>query len=108
LHRADAIHAQLSSQEAADRLIFEVEQIHDDFAPTAVRGYLALPRATADTQPLHDGKTGAQLLDDQLTLLDGALDDIVAEAGTCGADGLLASYRFLQDKFGSSRNDLRL
>jgi hypothetical protein len=108
LHRADALHTELRSRQVGDRLIFEVEQIHDDFAPTAVRGYLALPRATADTQPVQDGKTGAQLLDEQLTLLDGALDDIVAEARTHGADGLLASYRFLQNKFGSPGDELKL
>lgn len=108
LRRADALHAELRSRDAGDRLIFQVEQIHDDFAPTAVRGYLALPRVTADTEPVQDGKTGGQLLDEQLTLLDGALDDIAAEARGHGADGLLASYRFLRDKFGSPGDELKL
>ena len=108
LHHADRLHVELRAHQASDRLVFEVEQIHQDFAPTAVRGYLALPPTVADSQPIQDGKTGATLLAEQLTLLDGALDDIAAEARTHGAEGLLASYRFLQNKFGSTDDDLKL
>ncbi|WP_446665682.1 hypothetical protein [Flexivirga sp. B27] len=108
LRRADALHRELRSHDASARLVFEVEQIHEDFAPTAVRGYLALPPSTADSLPLQDGKTGVQLFDEQLALLDGALDDIAAEARTHGSEGLLASYRFLQDKFGHADDELKL
>lgn len=108
LRRADALYAELQSHRASDSLLFQVEQIHQDFAPTAVRGYLALPPTVADTQPLHDGKTGAVLFDEQLMMMHGALDDIAAEAGSHGADGILASYRFLQDKFGRSDDELKL
>jgi hypothetical protein len=108
LRRADRLHFELRSHEASDRLIFEVEQIHEDYAPAAVRGYLALPRSVADSEPIQDGKTGAMLLDEQLTLLNGALDDIAADARTHGAEGLLASYRFLQDKFGSTGGGLKI
>lgn len=108
LRRADALHRELRSRQASDRLVFEVEQIHEDFAPTAVRGYLALPPSVADTEPIQDGKTGAVLLDEQIAMLHGALDDIAAEARTQGAEGLKASYRFLQDKFGSKGGELEL
>lgn len=108
LRRADGLYAELRSHQASARLIFEVEQIHEDFAPTAVRGYLALPPSVANTQPLQDGKTGAMLLEEQITLMHGALDDIAAEARTHGAEGLLASYRFLQDKFGATDDELKL
>lgn len=108
LRRADGLHADLRSHQASERLVFQVEQIHQDFAPTAVRGYLALPPSLADSEPLQDGKTGAVLLDEQLALLDSALDDIAAEAREHGTEGLLASYRFLQDKFGPTDNELRL
>lgn len=108
LRRCDALHSELQSHRASDTLLFEVEQIHEDFAPTAVRGYLALPPSTADTQPLQDGKTGAVLFDEQIAILHGALDDIAAEARTRGAEGILASYRFLQDKFGHSDDQLKL
>lgn len=108
LRRADALHNELRSHQASSRLIFEVEQIHEDFAPTAVRGYLALPPSVADTEPLQDGKTGAVLFDEQITMMHGALDDIAAEARTHGAEGLLASYRFLQDKFGHTDDELKL
>lgn len=108
LRRADGLHQELRSRGAGDRLIFEVEQIHEDFAPTAVHGYLALPVETADTQPLQEGKTGATLLDEQITMMHRALDDIAAEARTQGAEGILASYRFLQDKFGRPDDELTL
>ena len=108
LRRADALHAELRSHQASDRLVFEVEQIHEDYAPTAVRAYLALPPSVADTQPIQDGKTGAVLLDEQLTILHGALDDIASEARTRGAEGVLASYRFLQDKFGTKDDGLTI
>lgn len=108
LRRSDALYFELRSHQASDRLLFEVEQIHEDFAPTAVRGYLRLPPSVADTQPLQDGKTGAILLDEQITLMHGALDDIAAEARTHGAEGILASYRFLQDKFGHADDELKL
>ncbi|MFC6707518.1 hypothetical protein [Flexivirga alba] len=108
LRRCDALHFELRSHQAGDRLIFEVEQIHQDFAPAAVRGYLALPPSVADTQPLQDGKTGAVLFDEQITIMHGAVDDIAAEARTHGAEGLLSSYRFLQDKFGHTGDELKL
>lgn len=108
LHRCDALHAELRSRRTTDRLLFEIEQIHEDYAPTAVRGYLALPPSVADTQPLQDGKTGAVLFDEQITILHGALDDIADEAQNRGAEGILASYRFLQDKFGHSDDPLKL
>lgn len=108
LRRSDALYAELRSHRASDRLLFEVEQIHEDFAPTAVRGYLALPPSVADTEPLQDGKTGAVLFDEQVTIMHGALDDIAAEARTHGAEGLLSSYRFLQDKFGQTDESLKL
>ncbi|RNI20491.1 hypothetical protein [Flexivirga caeni] len=108
LRRADALHADLRTRQVSDRLIFEVEQIHEDYAPTAVRSYLALSPATADTAPIEDGKTGAVLLQEQLELLDSALDDIATAAQSAGADGILASHRFLRDKFGPSGDDLRL
>lgn len=108
LRRSDALYAELRSHQASDRLLFEVEQIHQDFAPTAVRGYLALPPSVADTQPLQDGKTGAVLFNEQITLMHGAIDDIADEARTHGAEGLLTSYRFLQDKFGHTDDELKL
>ncbi|WP_265447164.1 hypothetical protein [Flexivirga meconopsidis] len=89
-------------------LIFEVEQITGDFAPSAVQGYLALPPGLADTEPLHDGETGAQLLCDQLQLLIDGVRAAVAEAHGTNAGALLASHRFLKERFGTRRDDLRL
>lgn len=93
---------------AADQLRFEVEQIRDDYAPDAVRAYLALPPSTADSQPLRDGRTGRDIFTEQLLLLTSGLSDIEARAGQSGAGKLLAHELFLQEKFGRNQRDLEL
>lgn len=80
--------------------VFEVEQIQTDFGPQALRSYLALAPGTADTTEVLDGKTGHQLIVEQLDLL---LDEVAAHlhrAARFGSDALLANHRFLTDKFG--------
>lgn len=80
--------------------VFEVEQIQTDFGPQALRSYLALAPGSADTTEVLDGKTGHQLIIEQLDLL---LDQVAAHlhrAGRLGSDQLLANHRFLTEKFG--------
>ena len=79
--------------------LHSVEQIQRDYAPQAVRTYLALPRDLADARVVADDKTGRELLDDQLDLMLRALDKIRDEATLHGAQTLLAQQRFLQQKF---------
>ncbi|TWP38290.1 hypothetical protein [Leekyejoonella antrihumi] len=87
---------------------YTVHEIEHSYAPEAVRAYLALPPTMANVQPLQDGKTGHQLLSEQLNLLLAAVDDEMAEATTIGGEDLLASHRFLSGKFGKRSNDLTL
>ncbi|NNG40543.1 hypothetical protein HJ588_14845 [Flexivirga sp. ID2601S] len=89
-------------------LIFEIEQIRNDFAPSAVQGYLALPPGLADTEPLQDGRTGAELLVIQLQLLLDGVRAAVGEAHGANAGALLASHRFLRARFGTRSDELRL
>ncbi len=90
------------------RLAHTVHQIQHDFAPGAVRAYLQLPPTMANVAPLEDGKTGHELLTEQLDLLLKGVDDVMAEATTIGGASLKASYRFLTDKFGKKSDDLSL
>ncbi len=84
-----------------------LEQIRDDYAPTAVRAYLALPAWSANTAVLVDGLTGAELLERQLQLLLAQVDE-VRDALSTDAGPLLAHQRFLQDLFGEKSPHLTL
>ncbi|WP_265442535.1 hypothetical protein [Flexivirga meconopsidis] len=81
--------------------IFDVEQLVTDFGPQAVRSYLALAPGAADTEPVLDGKTGHQLVVEQLDLLIGETAARVRHAARLGSDQLLANHRFLTEKFGT-------
>lgn len=81
--------------------VFEVEQIHADFAPQALRSYLALAPGTADTTEVLDGKTGHQLIVEQLDLLLAQTTAHLHRAARLGSDELLANHRFLTGKFAS-------
>ncbi|TWE09312.1 hypothetical protein [Rudaeicoccus suwonensis] len=85
---------------------FEVERIRDEHAPASVRSYLDLPPGTADTVPLQDGRTGTQLLIDELEVLLNAVRKAVAAVGVSGQVQAVVNHRFLVDKYGD--RDLRL
>ncbi|MEF2277852.1 hypothetical protein V3W47_06035 [Deinococcus sp. YIM 134068] len=80
--------------------------IRDEYAPTAVQGYLKLPPTLANTQPLEDGKTGRDLLREQLDILLDAVQDILGTALRSGGQELLTHQRFLREKFRKPRGDL--
>ncbi|MBO1756279.1 hypothetical protein [Allobranchiibius sp. CTAmp26] len=87
----------------------EVERIRDDYAPGAVRGYLALPPWSAQGTVLSDGKTGAELLIDQLDLLEQRLRAIQESVALTGGTELLTHGRFLKDRFPEhGEDDLRI
>jgi hypothetical protein len=87
---------------------FMLRQIADDYAPEAVRAYLKLPPSRADVTPLQDGKTGRDLLGEQLDLLLAAVQDIMAQATQASSQRLLAHQRFLKDRFARAEDDLKL
>lgn len=81
--------------------VFQIEQIQGDFAPQAVRSYLALAPGTEDTTEILDGKTGRQLILEQLDMLLAQVAAHLHHAAQLGADELLANHRFLTEKFGT-------
>lgn len=85
---------------ASTAQVFEVEQIQTDFGPQALRSYLALAPGTEDTDEVLDGKTGHQLIVEQLDLLLAQVDAHLHRASRLGSDELLANHRFLTEKFG--------
>ncbi len=87
---------------------FMLRQIAEDYAPEAVRAYLKLPPSLANVTALQDGKTGRDLLGEQLDLLLGAVQDIMRDAAQAGSQHLLAHQRFLKDRFAKPGDELKL
>jgi hypothetical protein len=81
---------------------FVVQKTVTDYLPSTLQAYLNLPRAYATLHRLSDGHTAAQLLLEQLTLLDSKLDAVADAVNKNDADALLANGRFLEDRFGKS------
>ncbi|AFZ68962.1 hypothetical protein [Deinococcus peraridilitoris] len=82
--------------------------IVDEYAPDAVKAYLRLPPSTANTLPLQDGKTGRDLLIEQLDLLLDGVARIISDATVSGGRELLAHQRFLEAKFLGGKKDFEL
>lgn len=78
---------------------FTIQETLRRYLPDMLAGYLRLPPAFARLQPLKDGRTSAQVLTEQLSLLDESLKKIAQEAFAGDAEALLDSGRFLQQKF---------
>lgn len=82
--------------------------VREEYAPSAVQAYLRLPPTLAGSEPIQDGKTGRDLLREQLDLLLDATQDILGRALRAGGDDLLTHQRFLEEKFGKGEGDLKL
>ncbi|MBO1766871.1 hypothetical protein [Allobranchiibius sp. GilTou38] len=98
----------LAARGITGRDAFEVVQIRDDFGPSAVHAYLGLPPTTADTAVLQDGRTGADLLIEELDLLLEAVRGLLDRAGEVGQTQLRANHRFLEEKYGERDPGLEL
>ncbi|CAM4190589.1 hypothetical protein [Deinococcus marmoris] len=76
--------------------------IREEYVSTAVNAYLKLPRTRADTAIIEDGKTGRDLLREQLDLLLDAVQGIIDTTLLAGGREMLTHKRFLEDRFGKS------
>jgi hypothetical protein len=85
---------------------FVVQKTVSDYLPSTLQAYLNLPRAYATVHRFSDGRTAAQVLLDQLTLLDKKLEEVADAVNKNDADALLANGRFLEDRFGGSALNL--
>ena len=87
------------SEEILDLRPFEVRKIAFEYLPDALGQYLQLPAAMARHQPLANGKTAEESLNEQLQLLDTTLQDLAKSLFEKDAGGLLVHGRFLREKF---------
>lgn len=81
---------------------FVVQKTATDYLPSTLQAYLNLPRAYATVHRMDDGRTAAQVLLDQLTLLDSKMEEVADAVNKNDTDALLANGRFLEDRFGGS------
>jgi hypothetical protein len=77
---------------------FTVEETLRRYLPDMLTSYLKLPPVFARTQPLKDKRTAAQVLVDQLQMLDESLKQIAQESFAGDVEALVNSGRFLERK----------
>jgi hypothetical protein len=86
--------------------LFVIQRTATDYLPSALDAYLALPPEYALTRQVQDGKTPKQVLLEQLQLIDSKMDEVVDALHQRDTERLLASGRFLEERFG--KGDLRV
>jgi hypothetical protein len=82
--------------ELTDHDIWLLRQICIDYVPGALDHYLAL-RSDLASEPLLDGRSARQVLDEQLALIETRLDEMATRAYRREAGGLLSHARFVAD-----------
>jgi hypothetical protein len=90
------------------RDLFVLQRTANEYLPTSVDAYLALPTRYATTAVLHDGKTALQILGDQLDLLNVEVAEIGDAVRQGDSERLLIHGRFLEATFERKPNELSL
>jgi hypothetical protein len=80
--------------------LFVLRRTTEEYLPATLDAYLALSPDCDDRPVAPDGRTGLQVLRDQLRLLDAKLDEIAEDLQRQNVDRLLANERFLEEHFG--------
>jgi hypothetical protein len=93
--------------EAMPRLVegealFTVRQMAVDYLPSTLDAYVKLPPAYRRLHPVQNGKSAHDVLNDQLTLLDQKMQEILVSVNENDTQALLANGRFLKEKFSTS------
>jgi hypothetical protein len=82
--------------------LFVVGRTATDYLPSALQAYVNLPRAYATLHRMRNGKTADQILGEQLTLLAAKMNEVADAVHRKDSDALLATGRFLEERFGAS------
>ena len=85
---------------AGSRNLYLVERMLDQYLPSTLDAYLALPPGAAELPITPDRRTGAQVLRGQLDILEAKLDEAGEDLRQVNVDKLLANERFLEEHFG--------
>ncbi|HEX5827763.1 MAG TPA: hypothetical protein VFY23_09605 [Candidatus Limnocylindrales bacterium] len=93
---ARALPASDAPLDLADHDTWLLRQICVDYLPGALEHYIALPPERA-SEPVLDGRSAREVLDEQLALIERRLDQIATRAYQRQAGGLLTHARFVAD-----------
>jgi hypothetical protein len=93
---AIALPATAGPLDLADHDTWQLRQICIDYLPGALEHFIALPADLA-AEPVLDGRSARQVLDEQLALIESRLDELAARSYLREAGGLLNHARFVAD-----------
>jgi hypothetical protein len=102
--KADMFSREFEHAPMGSRNLYILRRIQAEYLPATLQSYLALGGDDRARSP--DGRTGQQVLRDQLQLLDGKLDEIADDLQRENIDRLLANERFLEEHFGRGAGEL--
>ena len=91
----------------ADHELWLLRQICIDYLPGALEHYLSLPPDRA-SEPVLDGRSARQVLDEQLALIESRLDQMATRTYQRQAGGLLTHARFVAEVLGPDPFQARL
>ena len=101
--KADMFSREFEQAPLGSRNLFILRRIQAEYLPATLQAYLALG---GDERPVSpDGRTGQQVLRDQLEILDGKLDEIADDLQRENVDRLLTNERFLEEHFGRGSSE---
>lgn len=81
---------------------FTARHIAISYLPDALKTYLSIPAAYANTRVIHDGKTAVDLFRATLVELEGKVVQLADDLASQDAHAFLAHSQFLHDKFGTT------
>lgn len=89
---------QMASGRFGNQDLFTIKKTVFDYLPTTLENYLKLPSMYANHHIIQDGKTASTLLNEQLTLIDTTMQQVVHNIYNEDAQALLVNERFLQQR----------
>jgi hypothetical protein len=102
--KAEMVSREFEQARMGSRNLYILGRIQAEYLPATLQSYLALGGDDRARSP--DGRTGQQVLRDQLELLDGKLDEIADDLQRENFDRLLTNERFLEEHFGRGAGEL--
>ena len=81
-----------------------VQRMLDDYLPSTLTAYLAVSPAAVHVPVTAGGQSATQLLDHQLGLLEGKLDEVATNVLRADVERLLANGRFLEEHITRSQD----
>jgi hypothetical protein len=86
--------------------LYVLRRMAEDYLPSTVEAYLALPAGYATQRVIQDGKTSLQVMNEQLELLEAQMGEITEAIHRRDSDRLLANGIFLEQRFGRAGGGL--